>query len=217
MKLDFSKLKVARFKSSGSGRKITYPQEDEDAIVQWVLEQRDLHLPVSVQSIMNKASELISKKNPSFLASRGWAQKFMRRNNLVIRMKTTMSQKLPAALEEKISPFQKAVARSLQENEFPFELIGNMDETPMYFDVASNNTVENKGTKTISVRTTEAEKRHLTVVLAATADGKMLPGMVIFKGKRKTKGIEVPAGWIVCMQEKGWLDGILMKINGFLA
>ena len=55
--------------------------------------------------------------------------------------------------------------------DYPKELIGNIDETPMYFDMSGNTTINKKGTKTISVRTIEAEKHHLTVVLAATADG----------------------------------------------
>ena len=69
--------------------------------------------------------------------------------------------------------------------------------------------MHSKEAKTVSVRSTGAEKRRLRVVLAATADGQMLPPMVIFKGKRKLKNIDVypghglyvfklKAGWIAC-------------------
>ena len=45
-----------------------------------------------------------------------------------------------------------------------------MDETPAFV-----------------VQTSGCEKKHLTIVLLATADGKMLPPMIIFKGtKEKT-------------------------------
>ena len=57
-------------------------------------------------------------------------------------------------------------------------------QTPMYFDMTTNKTVNLKGVKTVSVRSTGAEKRRLTVVLAATRDGQMLTSMIIFKGKR---------------------------------
>ena len=87
----------------------------------------------------------------------------------------------------------------------------HMDETPMYFGMASNSTIEKKGTKSVSIRTTGAEKRHLTVVLAASADGSMLPQFVIFKGKRTLKNLSMPRGWVVTVQQKGWMDADLMK------
>ena len=49
--------------------------------------------------------------------------------------------------------------------------------------MSGSTTVDKKGINTVSIRTTGAEKCHLTVVLAATADGHMLPPMVIFKAK----------------------------------
>ena len=211
MKIDFSKLKATVFQTPGSGRKLTYPMEKEQELVQWVLEQRDLHLAVSVQSLMDKAAEIITPTVSGFMASRGWAQKFMCRNNIVIRAKTTVTQKLPAALEEKMTQFHAAVKEAIKRNQYPLELIGNMDETLMYFDMASNTTFEKKGTKSVSIRTTGAEKRHLTVVLAASADGSMLPLFVIFKGKRKLKNLSVPRGWVVTVQQKGWMDADLMK------
>ena len=145
--------------------------------MQWVLEQRDLQLAVTVQNITDQAVAVIQPTNPSFKGKRGWAQKFMRRNDLVIRVKTSIAQKLPAALEQKMTAFLQSVKEARVVHDYPKELIGNMDETPIYFD---------------SVRNTGAEKRHLTVVLAATVDGQILPPMVMFKGKRNLKNIVVP-------------------------
>ena len=166
--------------------------EKEEELLQWVLEQRDLHLAVTVQNIIDQAVTVIQPINPSFKGTRGWAQKFIRRNDLVIRAKTSIAQKLPAALEQKMTAFLRSVREARLQCHYPKELIGNMDETPMYFDMASNTSVDRRGEKTISIRTTGAEKRHLTVVLSATADGQMLPPMIIFKGKRMLKNINVP-------------------------
>ena len=58
--------------------------------------------------------------------------------------------------------------------------------------MSDNTTIKKKGAKTISVRTTGAEKRHFTMILAATADGQMLPPIVIFKGKQNLKSITIP-------------------------
>ena len=192
MSLDLSSAKSTVFRRNGAGRKLSYPEEKELELVQWVLEQRDLHLAVTIQNIVDQAATVIQPINPSFKGTKGWAQKFMRINDLVIRAKTSVAQKLPAALEQKMTDFLQAVKVARKEYNCPKELIGNMDETPMYFDMSGSTTVEKKGAKTVSIRTTGAEKRHLTVVLAATADGQMLPPMVIFKGKRMLKNIDVP-------------------------
>jgi len=90
------------------------------------------------------------------------------------------------------------------------DMIVNMDETPMWFGKTTRKTVHSKGAKAVYVWSTGAEKRRLTAVLAAIADGQMLPPMVIFKGKRKLKNVDEPRSWIVCVQAKGWMDSMLM-------
>ena len=191
MKIDFSKENTVVFRVAGSGRKLSYPMEKEEELVAWVLEQRDLHLAVSVQHVIDQARLTIQPSTPSFQGTRGWIQKFMRRNNLSLRAKTSIAQKLPAALE-KMATFIRSVRDIRKELKYPDSMIVNMDETPMYFDMTTNKTVNQKGAKTVSVRSTGAEKRRLTAVLAATGDGQILSPMIIFKGKRALKNISVP-------------------------
>jgi len=84
-----------------------------------------------------------------------------------------------------------------------------MDETPVYFDIVPGKTVDQVGTKSVCVRTTGSEKRHITVVLAVTASGDVISPMIIFKGKRELK-LKCPKGWIVAVQQKAWMDEVLM-------
>ena len=58
------------------------------------------------------------------------------------------------------------------------------------------------------------KKKHLTVVLSGKGDGKMLPPMIIFKGKtgRTISDLNNPTGFIVKTQEKAWMDNDLMKV-----
>ncbi len=72
-----SHLKKA-FNKKGQGRKISYPQDVEDSLVQWVLEMRDLQLAVSSEMLKQQAKVLITPIVPRFKASNGWCQKFMR-------------------------------------------------------------------------------------------------------------------------------------------
>ena len=82
-----------------------------------------------------------------------------------------------------------------------------MDETPMYFYMVPQKTLTNKRQKQVRVRSSGSEKKRLTVALTCTGDGKMLPAVAIFKGKRKLK-FEAPSN--VKLQVKGWMDSDLM-------
>lgn len=61
------------------------------------------------------------------------------------------------------------------------ESIVNMDETPCYFDLPHNSTVDAKGMKNIHIATSGYEKMRFTTVLACTATGRKLMPFLIFK------------------------------------
>ena len=65
---------------SGAGRPITYPLEVENDLIRWILELRDLHVPVSVLALQEKAKGVVLTHNPDFNASRGWVVKFFQRH-----------------------------------------------------------------------------------------------------------------------------------------
>ena len=199
-----------RGNKKGAGRRLSYSQETEDQLVQWVLEMRDLHLPVSVVQVKEKARQLIQPQVPSFKASDGWAYKFFHRNHFTLRAKTSLSQRLPAGLEGKMKLYLQKLQKERKNGRFPLALIGNMDETPVYFDLVPGKTIDQVGVKSCVIRSTGAEKRHITVVLTVAADGSMLPPMVIFKGKRRLK-LTAHEGVLVCVQTKAWMDEELMK------
>jgi len=210
-KMDFSVQRSKKGHLQRPGRPITYDDAIEEELLSYVLQERNLHNSVSVDDLCVKALELVATSHPTFKASRGWASRFMARHDLTLRSKTSMAQRLPCDLEDKIASFNDFVKRQRESDEFEDELIVNMDETPVYFDLVPNRTIDVKGRKSIRVRTTASDKRHLTVVLAVTAAGQTLPPMIIFKGKRELK-IDHPAGWIICVQTKGWMDeGLMMR------
>ena len=84
----------------------------------------------------------------------------------------------------------------------------------MCFDMPSNQTLHQKGDKTVLIKTTGHEKTHFTVVLCCTADGAKLPPMIIFKRKTPPKD-KFPCGVIIHQHPKGWMDeeGIIKWIN----
>lgn len=132
----------------------------------------------------------------------------MKRNKLVLRARTHISQALPKDLEDKISNFHKEVKEIMTNSDYPLDYICNMDETPVFLDLLPSKVVDVKGKKTIRVRTTASEKNRITAVLCITASGKLLPPFVIFKGKtlRPLKKVGVPDGVFCCTQVKAWMD-----------
>ena len=141
----------------------------EDKLHEWVLECRSNGLIVTTTAIRLRALQL--SKDPQFgmidsgfKASPGWCHRFMKRRELALRQKTHIAQKLPSDVDTKVENFQKFIISSRKDYDYPLSAIGNMDETPMTFDLPGNRTVEVKGCKRVSVRTCGAEKQHFTVV-----------------------------------------------------
>ena len=97
---------------------------------------------------------------------------------------------------------------------YPRSLVGNMDETPAFFDMVTYKSICKIVSKKCIVRISGCKKKHVTIVLSTTADGKMLPPMIIFEGKT-TKMIEklrVPDGFFVKTQASAWMDEELMHV-----
>ena len=83
--------------------------------------------------------------------------------------------------------------------------MSNMDETPLTFDMPNNVTINNMGSKTVSIWTCSYKKSCFTIVLACMADGNKLPPMIIFKLKNVPR-LRFPPGVIVRANEKGWMN-----------
>ncbi|GFU76721.1 pogo transposable element with KRAB domain [Trichonephila clavipes] len=159
-----------------------------------------------------------AKENGNRAAARIWCSRFMARNNLVLREKTKVSQMLPKDVDNKSISFQKYVIGLRKQKKYLLSHIGNMDETPVTFDMIRNKTIDMKGTKTIHINTTGHEKSHFIVVLSCLADGTKLKPMVIFKRKTVPKS-NFPKGVFIHVHEKGWMDenGVKLWIKKYLA
>src|SRR5256884_1031817 len=93
----------------------------------------------------------------------------MKRFNLALRRRTRISQKLPDKTQEQLEKFHQFVKDLRIEKSFELENILNMDETPVWFDMAGIYTINPKGEKTVHIRATGNEKNQFTVVLTCAA------------------------------------------------
>uniref|UniRef100_A0A1A8DN46 DDE-1 domain-containing protein n=1 Tax=Nothobranchius kadleci TaxID=1051664 RepID=A0A1A8DN46_NOTKA len=107
--------------------------------------------------------------------------------------------------------FRSYCTKKMADKNIQPQHITNMDEVLLTFDIPVNQTVEKMGTSTVSVWTTSHEKSCFTVVLACQADGQKLLPMVIFKRKTLPKE-KFPAGVIIKMNPKGWMDEDMMAV-----
>ena len=73
-----------------------------------------------------------------FIGNPTWLYRFVCRHDLVLHQRTQLGQRFPDEFEDKILAFQRNVIQMRQANNYPLEQIGNMNETPMQFDMPPN-------------------------------------------------------------------------------
>ena len=91
--------KMPRLQRANRGKKATWPRLEQD-VMSWITEKWNNGLAILPTMIRLKAIEL--SKDPQydipagqFKASNHWCQRFMKRNGLSLRQKTTLAQRLP--------------------------------------------------------------------------------------------------------------------------
>ena len=127
----------------------------EERVMDWISVRRSSGLRVSRKLVMKKAQLLYQEmstsegilENEEFKASRGWLEKFMPRNNLSLRRKTSIAQKDPEKLIAKLVSYVIQIRRMQKANNYQDAQIIAMDETPVWSDGVSQTTVDACGKK----------------------------------------------------------------------
>ena len=200
--------KATRKRLDGAGRKPN-DVEMEEELFEWIVDLRSRHLCVSRRMIQMQAKTLST--DDGFKVSRGWLQRFMKRHDLSLRRKTTISQAVPSDVIPKLVSFVLHL-RSLQvRHKYPTNSIFAMDETACWMDMPSDTTVATTGSHSIPLKTTGHEKDHFTVILTTKADGTKLKPFVVFKGKgtRLIKTLQQIPGIVVRFSSNGWMNDTL--------
>lgn len=151
--------------------------------MQWILESRDLQLPIQSKTIQRKVMALIQPTNPEFRESDGWLQKFMTRNSLSLRRHTSTQQKLPGDLEKKLEEFISSIQTLRKCHHFPNSFIINMGETPIFLTCKEHGQCIRKVLGRFELE--ELGKKCVTFVNTCTSDAKAF-------GYRKGENLEVP-------------------------
>ena len=191
--------------------------ELEKYVANWGLEQRQdgyIVTRAKIRAYALKWAKSNQEQSKEFKATIGWCSRFMYGNNLVIRQKPKNRSRLPRDLDHKVASFRQFITRLRQRPQFSLLCIGNMNETPLNFDMIGERMVDMKGVKIVLVKGTGHEKTRFTVVLSCMADGTKLKPMVIFKHKTKPQ-INFPSGIFVHFHERDE-NGVKLWINNVL-
>jgi hypothetical protein len=206
-------MKVAPYiQKLAPGSRPKYP-ELETELLDWFKESRSqlkvvtrYMIQAKARSFANRAvyQDMYTNINAAKFSQK-WVDGFMTRHNLVNRRKTTVAQRLPDDYVELQNSFLSYILYQRKENQYPLSLIGNMDETPLSFNLPNSTTIEQRGTKTVSILSTGHERSNFTVVLGCLADGTKLPPVIIFKLVNVPRE-EFPDGVIIRANAKGWMN-----------
>jgi len=83
----------------------------ESKLMEWIADRRQQGIGISIVEVRLQV-KLMAKSEPSaasFKASYGWAHRFIERNNLSVRRRTTLAQRLLADHDAKLLEFQQFV------------------------------------------------------------------------------------------------------------
>ena len=69
-------------------------------------------------------------------------------------------------------------------------------------DAPAASTIDKKGVKSVGIRSTGAEKEHLTILLAVSLEGEKLPALIVLNGKGK-KTLQTTYTWRIVINH-GW-------------
>lgn len=141
--------KMPRLKRANRGKKAAWPELEVD-LLEWITEKRNNGLAILPSLVRLKALDMAKNEKygipqGQFKAGNHWCQRFMKRNGLSLRQKTTLAQRLPDDYEEKIVRFHRYIIDLRKEHNYPLHVIANMEETPLTFDMPPNRTINNSG------------------------------------------------------------------------
>ncbi len=135
---------MKKTKKANRGLKARWPQLEE-RVHQWVLEQRAAGRGLSTVQLRLHAQVVAKAMNiKDFAGGPSWCFRFMQRNRLSIRARTTVSQKLPAHFQAKIDSFREFVEKQVTEHNVTPDHIINMDEVSLTFDIPMGRSVAEK-------------------------------------------------------------------------
>lgn len=164
-----------------------------------------------VKCLVERHLQQHRNKDPEFMISNGWWDKFMKRNpKLGLRAgDATANVRMDALNKENITEYFDLLKSVYDEHNFyghP-EAIYNMDETGVPLEPRPPKVVAKRGQKKIRYRTS-GTKSQITVIGCGSATGQVLPPFIIFAAKQINSlwTRDEVSGSRFAVSDSGWTD-----------
>lgn len=167
------------------GRRSLLGDKLDDHIMNYIAKLRASGGIVNSSLMLAAAEGIVQKYKPSLLSKNGgpivlkksWAISMLKRTGYSKRKGTKAARKLPQNYEVIKTGFLNKVRRSVHSMKVPPSMVINWDQTGSKLTPTSEWTMAMTGSKQVPIIAVE-DKREITVLLAITAAGMMLPPQV---------------------------------------
>ena len=211
------RIRNMKAKSFCTGR-VSLLEPFEDDILQWLFSLREQGMPVSIAMVALKARKLVGSifRSKSERAQYMICYRFLASHKYGIRIGTHVSQRAPSEVCQEAKAYVEGMRSSTMQDPCrdPWFIL-NMDQTPVFFTMTPNTTLEKKGGRTVNIRSYTSTTSRISVALTVTASGDLLRPFLVFKGKpngridKKELKTFPPEGEYT-VQEKAWMDSVVM-------
>ena len=196
---------------SHSGPERYLDDEEESQLVRFIIGSSKMGYAKTKMEIMLIAEELIANKGKEIKLSNGWWESFHKRHpSLTLRSAEKLSYaRYVATDQDLLNNYFDLLYQTMEKYQLfdsPAQ-IWNCDETGLPLDHKPMKVVVEKGQKHPRTVTT-GNKKQITVMACASAAGRAIPPLVIFRRKSLNGALiegEVP-GTMYGLGGRGWID-----------
>ena len=155
-----------------------------DPLLSFIFELRETGMAVSINMIVLKAAHLSRPFcEKSSKAQYHIVNRFVKSHGMVHRMGTHVAQKAPSESMGEACDYMEVTRPKMLEPCRHQDYVLNMDQIPVPFSYDPKLTLELIGRRTVHVRKSTSDTKHVTLALTGTASGKALISLIVFKGK----------------------------------
>ncbi|XP_069357374.1 uncharacterized protein [Maniola hyperantus] len=193
-------------------------QEEENALVQWVLHMTERHLPVTKDHLLDSVQKIIVEKNldtcpfTNNRPGKKWFASFLRRHpELKERIAQNLSRARENVTKEELRQWfdvnrKYLECRRLNEALTDPNRVFNTDESAFFLQPKAGRVLVRKGYKNVH-NTCGDRNENLTVLMTANAAGILAPPMLIYPYERIPQHIanSVNKDWGIGKSDSGWM------------
>ena len=182
-----SKEAVMLKKSSNKTLNKGYPtslHHIKDAIMEWINGKREKEMALSTRMVILRVSRMDPTFRDKKIRSRySIIRHFLRMNKVSICRKIHEAQKHLREAQDLAGKFIMTTHPFLSRLNQDKRFIINMDQTPIFFSMVPNTTLNCVGDRSVNVCSSSGSTMRITMALTVTAAGGLLPPMFVFKAK----------------------------------